>query len=408
MGLSDTASKKNVAVMFGGRSVEHEISIITALQLIGAMDITRFRPIPVYIDPRGRWFTGDALLSREFYRDLPRSLDPLAEVVLLPSPGVGGLSLRKQNLGILSCLGLAKQEQVIPVDVFFLSFHGKHGEDGCLQGLMELANVCYTGCDVLCSALVMDKYKCKVMLKEHGIPVLPCVVVQKDELPRGLDEIRRRILSTPGLEDFPLFVKPCHLGSSIAVARAQDEAALDAALVNVFRYDEEALVEPCLTDLFEINVSVLEGVGEPIASVVEIPKTATGLLTYEEKYLKGGGKKSAKVASQGMADLSREIDPPHLDERYKKAVTEYAKGGFSILGCAGVVRFDFLVNKKTGELFFNELNPLPGSMAFYLWEKSQPPRLYTQLITEVIEAAERRHLKRTSLELNIGFQALFR
>lgn len=401
------AKKKNVAVLFGGRSAEHEISIITALEIIGALDVEKYHAVPVYVDARGRWFTGEQLLKKEFYRDLPGCLDRLKQVILSPAPGSGGLTVVSgEDKGFLGLIGGGKQ-QVIPVDVYLPAFHGQFGEDGCIQGLLEVADVIYTGCGVLASAAAMNKYHCKSILHAHGIPVLPATVVNKQEVHKDVAKVRERICSTKGLEEFPLFVKPCNLGSSVGVSRANDQAALDSALAKVFELDLEALVEPCVTNLLEVNVSVMEGPEGPEASVVEIPVASAGVLTYEDKYMRQGkGKKGTGHSVQGMAGLTRVIDPEDLGEDIKHAVIRFAVEAFRILGCAGVVRFDFMVDLDTNQLYFNELNPLPGSMAHYLWVKSKPPVLYTEMLTRIIEGAIKRKELGRGLKRDLGFRAL--
>ncbi|GET38004.1 D-alanine--D-alanine ligase family protein [Microseira wollei] len=387
---------KNLAVLFGGRSVEHEISVITALQLINVLDVERYRPIPVYIAQSGRWYTGDALLNKELYKKLPASLSQVQEVTLLPVPRIGGLTVLQPK----------KHGEVIPVDIYFLAFHGTYGEDGCIQGLMEMADVAYTGCGVLSAALGMNKYQCKTHLAAHGIPVLPATVVHRDEGRKSLTAVRERILSTPGLEQFPLFVKPCNLGSSIGISVASDIAGLNAALVNTFRYDAQAIVEPCVKDILEINVAVLED-EEPVASVVEMPVSTSGVLTYEDKYLRGEGNKQAGE-SQGMASLTRVIDPKDLNVELKQAAIEYALKAFKVLGCSGVARIDFIIDSTTDKIYFNEINTLPGSLSFYLWVKSEPPLLYTELLNRIIERAEMRQRTKVALRRNEGLRALFK
>ena len=387
---------KNLAVLFGGRSVEHEISVITALQLINVLDVERYRPIPVYIAQSGRWYTGEALLNKEFYKKLPASLSQVQEVTLLPVPRIGGLTVLQPK----------KHGEVIPVDIYFLAFHGTYGEDGCIQGLMEMADVAYTGCGVLSAALGMNKYQCKTHLAAHGIPVLPATVVHRDEGRKSLTEVRDRILSTPGLEQFPLFIKPCNLGSSIGISVASDIAGLNAALVNTFRYDAQAIVEPCVKDILEINVAVLED-DEPVASVVEMPVSTSGVLTYEDKYLRGEGNKQAGE-SQGMASLTRVIDPKDLNLELKQAAIEYALKAFKVLGCSGVARIDFIIDSTTDKIYFNEINTLPGSLSFYLWVKSEPPLLYTELLNRIIERAEMRQRTKVALRRNEGLRALFK
>ncbi|HQH28165.1 MAG TPA: D-alanine--D-alanine ligase, partial [Oligoflexia bacterium] len=287
------------------------------------------------------------------------------------------------------------------------AFHGQFGEDGCIQGLFELADVPYAGCGVLSSAAAMNKYHCKCLLHAHGIPVLPAAVVPKAAAQSGLNKVLAQIYGTKGLEEFPLFVKPGNLGSSIGVSRAKDETELNAALAKVFELDNEAIVEPCVVNLLEINVSVLEGDKGPEASVVEIPVASAGVLTYEDKYMRQGkGKKGSGRSVQGMAGLTRVIDPEDLAPEIKAAVVRFALEAFRILGCAGVVRFDFMLDLDTNQLYFNELNPLPGSMAHYLWVKSKPPVLYTELLTRIIEGACRRKALSAGLKRDLGFRAL--
>ena len=401
--------KKTVAVLFGGRSAEHEISIITGLEVLEVIDTEHYDAIPVYIDASGRWFTGERLLDREWYRGLPESRNEVQEVALLPVPGLGGLSVVPGKKGRGLSLFGAEKPQVIAVDVFFPAFHGQLGEDGCIQGLFEMADVVYTGCGVLASAVAMNKYFAKSMLHAHGIAVLPAVVVNKADAKRGLKQVRETVLKTQGLGEFPLFVKPVNLGSSVAVSRVSDEVELDAALAKVFQHDLEALVEPCVTDLMEINVSVTESASGPQTSVCEVPVASSGVLTYEDKYLRGGGKKGKLGGRQrlGMAGLTRVIDPENLPESIKDRARSCACEAYRVLGCAGVVRFDFIVDTGSDTLYFNELNPLPGSMAHYLWAESNPKRLYPELITEMIERAIARKELQSSLKREMGFRALF-
>ncbi len=396
-----------IAVMFGGRSVEHEISVITALQLMLAADPERYEIIPVYVAPDGRWYTGKSLLSREFYRLFPKQAHSLTEVTLLPKPGTGGLTvLTPPSVLFKGAPASTRIGSTIPIDIFLPVFHGQYGEDGCIQGLFELAQVPYTGSDMTASALSMNKYVCKSVLKEHGLPVLPGVLISKTAAQKDLVGVTEKILLTPELSRFPLFIKPCNLGSSIGISRVESRGDLPGALAKVFRYDESAIVEPCISDIMEINVSVRDNRGSIEASVVEIPVSETGVLSYEEKYLRDGGKKNGP--SQGMASLTRVINPTDLDSTLRDNAVELAKQAFDILGCSGVARMDFIVDLKTGILYCNELNALPGSCAFYLWARSEPRILYTDLIDTMIETAIERFAKSLSLERNIELRALKR
>ncbi|HEY9714163.1 MAG TPA: D-alanine--D-alanine ligase family protein [Chroococcales cyanobacterium] len=406
--------RQTVAIMFGGRSVEHEISIITGLQLIKALDVVKYAPLPLYIAPSGKWYAGDALLDRQFYRNMPASFDLVDEVTLLPQPGVNGLTVVRPKAKSRADSGysLQSENRVIPVDVFFVSFHGTFGEDGCIQGLLELAEVPYTGCGVLSAAVGMSKYHCKKLLESHGIPVLPSAMVYREEIEEGLGRnlaaVRERVMNTESLDHFPLFVKPGNLGSSIGISKADDEAQLDAALMKVFKYDYCAIIEPCLDNKLEMNVSVLEDL-EPQASVVEIPVSSSDQgLSYEDKYMRGGGGKKTGPASQGMASLTRVIDPIDLSPQIKETARDYAVRAFKALGCAGVARIDFMLDLQKNVLYFNEINTLPGSLAFYLWMNSHPPVLYTDMLTKMIVRAQGRHDRKLSLHREIGFKALFK
>ncbi len=387
--------QKSIAVMFGGPSAEHEISIITALQAITAMDTLQYKVIPVYIHPTGKWYTGEALLTKSIYSTFQEHLPKLQEVTLLPDPNLQGLiRIDKKQFS---------PKSIIPIDVYFLAFHGQYGEDGCVQGLLEMANAAYTGCGVASSAVTMNKYLTKTVLQSHGIPVLPSVTVSRVEAQKDLNAVHEKISQIEGLKKFPLFVKPVHLGSSIAISRADDRASLNAAIAKVFRYDNQAIIEPCITDLLEINIAVLHG-HPPIASVVEIPVSSSGALTYEDKYLRGGNKSSGP--SSGMASLTRIIDPQDIDRKLKQQVTDYAINAYTILGCRGVSRLDFIVDKASGALYFNELNSIPGSLAFYLWEKSDPRLLYTQVIDRMIAQAIERKAEQLCVQRDLGFKAL--
>ncbi len=390
--------RTKVAVMFGGRSVEHEISVITALQLMQAVDPAVYDVIPVYIAPNGGWYTGSELLDRSFYAQVPASLTRLTEVTLLPKPGIRGLTRLSRG----RC-GIVQGDSVIPVDVFLPAFHGQYGEDGCIQGLFELADMPYTGSNVVASAITMNKYTCKMYLKEHNIPVLPGLLVSRDQAQRDIGDIVRSVLSSDGFSKLPLFVKPCNLGSSIGVSKVKETHELAPALAKVFRYDTHALIEPCVSEIMEINCSVRDYNGVQ-ASVVEVPVSQSGVLSYEEKYLRGGGKKTGQ--SQGMASLTRVIDPQDLDAEIRDRVVELAKRSFALLGCSGVARLDFIVDLASGALYFNELNAFPGSCSFYLWVRSRPRVLYTELIHNMIETALKHHATAASLDRNIGLRAL--
>lgn len=378
--------KEKVAVMFGGRSIEHEISVITALQAIQAFDSQKYEIFPVYLALNGKWYTGASLFKKTFYSQIPEAYSILEEIALFPDPHEGFIKL-------------ASREK-IPVDLCFLAFHGQFGEDGCVQGLLELSDIPYTGSTFTASAVAMNKFLSKSIISSQGVETLPSVLANKREAITHLSRLREKILSKIS---FPLFVKPNHLGSSIGISRANTKAELNQALAKVFLYDDQALIEPCLDKFFEVNVSVLDG-DPPIASLVEMPIASSGALSYEDKYLRGKTKSSGQTS--GMAGLSRIIDPKDLDPLIKNKVISDALLSFEALGCSGVCRFDFMYETGKRVLYFNEVNPIPGSFAFYLWDKREPRILYTELIERLLESAKKRKEIQRSLTSNFGFHAL--
>jgi D-alanine-D-alanine ligase len=403
--MNTNSKLKNIAVLFGGRAVEHEISIITALQLIKALDSEKYNIIPVYISPTGKWYQGNILLNSQIYKNFNDFLSELAEVTLLPKPDEPGLKILKSGKRYKNDLKINKAfAAFIPVDVYLPAFHGEIGEDGRLQGLFEAAGVAYTGSGVEALAVAMNKNLCKLTLSASGIPVVPGTLIRKFDFLKNPSEILARICATPKLDSFPLFIKPNNRGSSVGIGKAHNQTELQSALLNTFKYDLEALVEDCLEKMFEVNVSVMNSEDGPVASAVEIPHSSSGTLSYEDKYMRPGGKKSGP--SQGMASLARVINPPNLDPEIREKVSSYARQAFSVLGCAGIVRFDFMIDSESGEIFFNELNPFPGSLSFYLWIESEPVRLYTDNLDHMINEAEEREQQRHSIQSFIGFKAL--
>ncbi len=397
---------KNIAVLFGGRSVEHEISIITGLQLINNMDVVAYNPVPVYIAPNGKWYTGEKLLDKSFYKGLPGSISELTEVTLLPDPGKNGLKTVDDPSAKKGWFKKKTEEAYIPVDVFFLTFHGTYGEDGCCQGLLEMADATYTGCNVFSSAISMNKWACKELLRCAGVPSLPSCLMERQKTIKNVTAAIEEMFKSESISGFPLFVKPCNLGSSIGIKPAYDQDSLIEAISTVFKYDTHALIEPMLTEMHEINVSVYDA--DPVVtSVIEVPVSQTGLLDYDQKYVANKGAKKVSDSSEGMASMDRKIDPADISDELKKESRKIAATVFETLQCSGVARIDFMYDTKNKKLYFNEINTLPGSLAFYLWQKSDPPLVYTDLITKVIERAIEKKGLRTSLVRDFGFKALF-
>ncbi len=371
-------SPLRVGMIFGGRSVEHEVSVLTAHQAIAALPRDKYTPVPIYISKAGQWFTGDALLDLKNFSDL-ENLQTLAEPIIFSADATQpGLLARRasERKGIFG--GRAGGEPVIePLDVAFPLLHGSHGEDGTVQGLLELADLPYVGCNVEAAAIGMDKLMAKLALRAAGAPVLPDYVVSRARWQRDPDAV---VAEIEAAFPYPVFVKPVSLGSSIGVSGAEDATALRFAIDVAATYDSRVMIEPAQLDIVEINCAVLGNDMEVRASTCERPISA-GTLSYEEKYLKGGKSDGMKGARRIIpADIS-----PELTERIQQAAIQ----AFRAIGAAGVSRVDFLVRRDESSFYINEINTLPGSLAFYLWEPSGVP--FPELLATMISYAQARY-----------------
>jgi D-alanine-D-alanine ligase len=376
------AEPLRIGVFFGSRSVEHEVSVITAQQAMAAMPADRFVPVPVYIAKSGAWYTGDQLLQLERYKDIDRLIAASTRVTMRPDPTSGGELLEVDaRRGLLG--GSARA--VARFDVAMPLVHGSNGEDGTLQGLFELAALPYCGCDVASAAVSMDKRLSRTTLRGAGIPVLDDVMVSRGRWLEDADGVSAELARAPG---FPMYVKPRRLGSSIGVARVESAEQLRDALEVAFGYDTSILAEPAQDDSIEINCSVL-GWGDDVqVSVCEQP-VSSGTLSYADKYLSGAkGKGGAKAPAGGMKSSQRLIPAP-IPESLTRRIQDAALQSFRAIGAAGVSRVDFLVSPARDSFVVNELNTLPGSLSFYLWEASG--MRFDALMTRLIDMALARH-----------------
>lgn len=378
--------KTRVAVFFGGRSPEHDVSVVTGLQAMEALDQDRFSPFPVYVATDGRWFTGEALRQRANYLPRDAVAKTLEGVTLDLWPNVEG---RGRLLPVKSG-GMFSRPKATEFDVALLAFHGLFGEDGRMQGLFEIANVPYTGMRPLASSVFMDKDVTKRVLAETGIALLPSVVIERPAgglLPSPQD-VENRLNGMA----FPVIVKPSHLGSSIGVARASSRDALRGALSVIFRLDTHAIIEPFVENLVEYNVAVRRSSAQVVTSAIERPKAEKELLDFKAKYLSGGsgnkgkGAKQFGAISEGMLSLTREINPA-LHSGMAAKIHDWARTCYSVAYGTGAPRIDFLSNSKTGELWLNEVNPCPGSFGYFLWEASSQPMLFSELLSSLIDEA---------------------
>jgi D-alanine-D-alanine ligase len=375
----------SVGVVFGSRSVEHDVSIVTAHQ---AMEVLapRHEVVPVYVTREGRWLSSPALNDLEVFRRA-RWEEVGEEVVLPPVPGYGGLQLAGSRL---------RAPRRIALDVVVPAIHGTFGEDGTLQGLLELADLPYTGSGVVASAVGMDKVAMKAIFASAGLPVVPHALVEVPRLLADSDAVLDEVEAAIG---YPAFVKPSRLGSSVGIARAPDRPGLSEALEVARRYDHRVLVEKSMEGFVEINCSVLGGRGhEPQASVCEQPVAWEEFLTFSDKYLRGA--KSGSKDS-GMAGQDRRIPAP-ISDTLAKQVQDNALRAFRAIGASGVARVDSFANDDTGETYLMEINTMPGSFSFYLWEPTGVP--FEELLERIIEIARAEHEAKS--ELMFSFESL--
>jgi D-alanine-D-alanine ligase len=375
-------SKPTVAVLFGGRSVEHEVSVISGHQVMDALDQAGYPILPIYINKQGDWYAGEGLHNLDLYREQTfhaAGLKNVYRVSLSPDRSIRQLVVHPGAGG-----GLLGKSPKLWADVFFPVLHGTHGEDGSMQGLFELADVPYVGSGILASAIGMDKVLQKRVLEQAGIPTLECLEAPRAEWAADAPAIVKRVEST---YRYPVMVKPVCLGSSVGVSRCADRTALNEAIDLALELDERALVEEALNDFIEINCSVI---GPPErASACEQPMGYEAVLSFDDKY-KHGGKKvgGAKAASAGMAGLRRQIPAP-IGDALTKEVQGLAVKAFRAIGASGVVRVDFLYEPAKKRLLLNEINTTPGSLSYYLWEEEGVR--FDHLVATLVSIALDRH-----------------
>ncbi|MFN8378696.1 MAG: D-alanine--D-alanine ligase family protein [Anaerolineae bacterium] len=338
-----------VGVIFGGRSVEHDVSVVTGQQIMRAFPAERYDVVPLYIDRDGRWFTGEPLKDLKTFQEDVRNVTGVSAVVLSPDVRQHGLIVNPLPTGMFA------KAQSLKLDVVFPAIHGSHGEDGTLQGLFELADLPYAGCGVLASAIANDKWLSKQILKQNDVPVVDGLCFTRTQWETNPDAIVEQIKARFA---YPVFIKPATLGSSIGIGRADNDALLRASIEVAANLDRRFLIEPAVLGCVEINCSVLGDDRNMRTSVLEQPVSWEEFLTYEEKYLRGG---------EGMKSADRIIPAP-LTPELTEQIQTVARKAFAAIDGRGIARIDFLVRPEQNEVILNEINTLPGSLAFYLWE----------------------------------------
>ncbi len=362
--------KTNIAVFFGGRSTEHEISVISANQAMAAMDSDKYNVIPVYITKDGRWFTGEALTDVKNYRNTAELLKQCTQVYMRPI--YGDYNLYKAERKMFGSDVFAKLDAAIPV------LHGSNGEDGIFEGVLETIGIPYAGCGTLASANGMDKITMKMILASDGIPVVDYVWFTDKQWFARRDELIAKIESKLG---YPVIVKPANLGSSVGIGRADNREELLAKVDDARRYSARIIVEDLVENLQEINCAVLGDCDEYRTSVLEEPIKSGEILSYTDKYM--GGTKD----NRGMHASKKRI-PADLPKEETERIQFLAGETFRVLSCHGVSRVDVMVDAKTRDIYVNEINTIPGSLSFYLWEAAGLK--FDELMDELVRLAFKR------------------
>ena len=395
-------------VLYGSRACEHDVSIITGVQALSAADPMKYDVTPVYIDREGRWFTGEALRRMDFYTHFDEK--QLIPCMLVPEDK-GGARLVKKKTGLFGGPGT-----LVRPDCALRWFHGMNGEDGTVQGLLELYGVPYTSAGVLGSATGMDKIAMKLIYRGCGLPVTDMCWFERADWEREREEILSKVEREVG---YPAFVKPANLGSSIGISRARDRQSLADAIDVAASFDRRILVEKGVEHLKEVNCAAV-GYGEDVTvSPCEMPVSWEEFLTFDEKYLRGGkgkgGKLGAKAApakgapvkggGKGMSSMGRNIPAP-IPEEATREIQRLTREIFRIMDLKGVVRVDYLLDSESGKIYVNEVNTIPGSLAFYLFEAMGIP--FSQLIDRMVDAALRARKERDASTFSYGSPILQR
>ena len=378
--------KIKLGVIFGGETVEHEVSIISALQAIKNIDKTKYDVVPLYISKDRTWYYGYILKDIETFKDFKNRKKYLKEVVLCRKDGRFVLQTTK---------GLFRKE-VDELDVILPVVHGNNVEDGSLAGYLDTIGIPYVSSKVLGSALGQDKVVMKQVMSSCDIPVVEYVWFYDSEYLENADDIIKKIKKM----GFPVIVKPSTLGSSIGISKANNEKELKNSIDEAIEYDTKIVVEKAVDNLLEVNASVLGNYETMKVSPIEEVMGEDEILSYQDKYLSGSKTKSG--SSKGMASTNR-IIPARISDKLTNDIKETALKTFKALNLSGVCRIDFLIDKKTNKFYVNEPNTIPGSLSFYLWKEDnlEYKELLNEMINLCVKEYKNRARKTRSFDSNI-------
>lgn len=356
--------KKNIFVFFGGKSAEHDISIITAIQTLNAIDKTKYNVFPAYIDKSGLFWTGEKLFDIKIFVDFAPKQKGIKRFVILSG---------EKKVALLKGTHIKK---VLDIDAAVLCCHGAGGEDGSLQGLLEMSDIPYSSSGVCSSALCMNKKIMKDVFLSHKLPIVEHISVTREEFEQSPETVLSRVKKM----GYPVISKPSNSGSSIGIEKSKNDEELKDALDLAFSFDKLAVVEKCVENLMEVNCAVLKVGDKVITSSLEEPKTASDILTFSDKYLTSPRKGEKHVLSE--KDIK-------LKKSQKELIKALARESFVACDCDGVVRIDFLIDLDTQKIYVNEINTIPGSMANYLFSENMN---FSELVDNLVEAALQKNI----------------
>ena len=379
--------KIRVGVIFGGETVEHEVSIISAIQAMNKMDEEKYDIIPIYITKDREWYTGDMLKDIEVYQDFDLIKKYSDNVVLYYKNGSYVLQKKK---------GLFKNI-VKEIDIAFPITHGTNVEDGVLQGYLQTIGIPYVGPNVYAGVVGQDKAFMKDVWKSANLPITNYIWFYDIDYKQNEEEILEKAKKMK----FPLIVKPATTGSSVGISVCQNEQQLKEGIDEAIQYDSKIIVEEVVEKLKEVNIAVMGNYENQKVSEIEEVISANKFLTYTDKYIgngkngkiKGATKAATKSTSKGMASANRKI-PAELNEKMRKEIEDIAMKAFKVLGSSGNSRIDFLIDEENNKVYINEINSIPGSLAFYLWDAKNIN--FSQVLDDMINIGIKDYKKRTS------------
>ena len=373
--------KIKLGVFFGGKSVEHEVSIITAIQAIENIDKEKYEVIPVYIAKDNKMYCGEMIGDIEKYKDIDNLLSKSYQVTL---------AQKDDKVVLMKCNKNLFENMIYDyIDIAFPIVHGTNVEDGTLQGYLKMFNLPYVGSDVISSACGMDKYVCKILLKENNIPVLNCKCYTLKDYNESVDSIIKNVEESI---EYPVIVKPVNLGSSVGIGIAKNKEELNERIADAFTFSKKILIEKAIKNLKEVNCSVMGDYEEAKASECEEPIKTDEILSFNDKYISGGKKVGGTKKSMNAGVLKL---PADISDDVKKRIQELAIKTFQVLGCSGVIRIDFIIDKDDNNIYVNEVNTIPGSLSFHLWRETGVK--YKDLLDNIINLSLKRNREENNL-----------